>query len=313
MTRGHVLAAVLSLSMLVEPAASATFEQIVTAARQLAALHRYGEVIDLLSGLEGDVDDPESRYIVAAELGRAYFHLGRYPEAHQRFSRAVTIRPDRAETALYLEASAYLLGDLDQALMILRAILASGARDLYLAVTLPGERQFLAEDSVWATLEARRVSMDLDLDRGSVFGISLGDPRSKVAARVGASPSTADGAALTAEAGPHVVWGFAFDDRDCLHEVVVHVENLVKYTPYRHGIGARDWRTSPAQLIAALGPTSVAADGNDQVVVMSWKREDFTISAAFGHPRPPRPPGLDPGVAMLQLIRLVRNPDAPDL
>jgi tetratricopeptide (TPR) repeat protein len=270
-------------------------------------------VIELLSELEGEEVDSESRYIVAAELGRAYFHLGRYAEAYTRFREAVTIHPDRAETALYLQACAYLVGDLEQALLIFRAVLESGARDLYLAVTLPGERRFLAEEQVWAILESHRVSMGLDLEHGRLLGLELGDPRSKVAATLGSSPSTAEGPSLTAEAGPHLVWGFSFDDRDRLREVVIHVENLVKYTPYRLGIGASDWRTSPAELTAALGATSTTGSDVDRILVMSWERGGFTISAAFGHPRPPRPPGLSPGAAMLRLIRLTRSPGAPGL
>jgi tetratricopeptide (TPR) repeat protein len=305
--RRRVLAAAAALAVVVTTCSAATFDQTITAARQLAARHRYGEVVELLAGLEGAVRAPEARYIVAAELGRAYFHLGRYSEAYQRFRQATMIHPDRAETALYLQASAYLVGDLDQALLIFREILASGARGLYLAVTLPGERRFLAEPRVWAALEAHRITMDLDLDRGTVLGLSLGDSRSKVAAALGSSPSTALGSALTAEAGPHLVWAFSFDDRERLREVLINVENVVKYTPYRLGFGASDWMTTPAELAALMGPTEVTSADADHVVVMSWQRPEVTVTAAFGQPRPPRPPAIAPGVAMLRLIRMVRN------
>ena len=291
----------------VAPAWSDSTDQTIAQAQRLAARHRYGEVIELLAGMESASNNPEVRYIVAAELGRAYFHLGMYPESHQRFRRAVSIHPDRAETALYLEATAYLLGDREQAFLILREVLKSGARDLYQAVTLPGERRFLGEPEVWELLDEFAVSMDLDLNRGTLLGVSLGDPRSKVAASVGSSPSTSEGPAIAAVAGPHLVWGFSFDEDDRLREVVVHVENLVKYTPYRLGIGASDWRTSPAELTAFMGPTSATSSDDDHVLVMTWSRSGFTVSAAFGHPRPPRPPGLSPGVAMLRLIRLVRD------
>lgn len=291
------------------PSAAASVDQTITAAQQLAGRHRYTDVIELLAGLDDAPVDPEVRYIIAAELGRAYFHLGRYPEAHEQFRQAVMIHPDRAETALYLQASAYLTGDREQALLILREILRSGARDLYLAVTLPGERRFLSEADVWSLFEANAVPINLDLTEGTVFGLALGDPRSKVAATLGSSPSTAEGSALTAQAGPHVVWGFAFDDRDRLCEVVIHVENLVKYTPYRLGIGASDWRTSPAEITALVGPTSGSFADDEHVLVMSWDRPGFTVSAAYGHPRPPRPPGLAAGVAMLKVIRIKRTPD----
>ena len=164
MVRGWLLGPALLLLMGVGSVAAATIDQTIRTAQELAGRHRYAEVIELLTEVEGSSKIPEIRYIVAAELGRAYFHLGRYSEAHQRFRQAVTIHPDRAETALYLEASAYLMGDLDQALLILREILRSDARDLYLAVTLPGERRFLAEPEVWAVLDAHRISMEIDLE-----------------------------------------------------------------------------------------------------------------------------------------------------
>jgi len=267
--------------------AAATVDQTIALAQRYAAQHRYPEVIELLSELEDTPDNPEIRYIVAAELGRACFHLGRYQEAHQRFRRAVSIHPDRVETALYLEASAYLMGDLAQALLILGEVIRSGARDLYLAVTLPGENRFLAETEVWEVLESNSVSMNLDLENGGAFGLSLGDSRATVSATLGSAPATTEGHALTAQAGPHLVWGFTFDDRDQLDEIVVHVENLVKYTPYRLGFGASDWRTSPAEMTALLGPTSLTSADDENVLVMSWERPGFTVSAAFGHPRPP--------------------------
>jgi len=145
----------------VAPAWSDSTDQTIAQAQRLAARHRYGEVIELLAGMESASNNPEVRYIVAAELGRAYFHLGMYPESHQRFRRAVSIHPDRAETALYLEATAYLLGDREQAFLILREVLKSGARDLYQAVTLPGERRFLGEPEVWELLDEPRTLDEL--------------------------------------------------------------------------------------------------------------------------------------------------------
>lgn len=310
MVRIGVLRPAILLLLWAGSVAAETVDKTITTAQRYAGQHRYTKVIELLSDLEDTSENPEVRYIVAAELGRAYFHLGKYREAHQRFRRAVSIHPDRAETALYLEASAYLMGDLEQALLILREIVKSGARDLYLAVTLPGERRFLAEAEVWEVLEAHRIPMNLDLDKGELLGLSLGDPRSKVAATLSSPSSTAGGPSLTAHAGPNLVWGFSFDDRDRLSEVVIHVENLVKYTPFSLGFGASDWRTNPAEITALLGPTTVTSADADHVLVMSWDRPGFTVSAAFGHPRSPRPPGLVPGVAMLRLIRLERRADS---
>ena len=128
------------------------FETALERSREAAAHHRYLEVIEILTPYNS-MDDPEARYITAAEIGRAYFHLGRYSEAHSAFQEAVRLRPQRAETALYLEATSYLLGDRDQAFAIFRAVLSSGARDLYLALTLPGERRFAAEPEVQSIIE----------------------------------------------------------------------------------------------------------------------------------------------------------------
>jgi len=282
-------------------------DEVIRQAQQLAGRHRFQEVVELLTPLEGTTENREVEYIVAAELGRALFHLGWYREAHERFRRAVAMHPEHVETALYLQATAYLLGDHEQAWLIFREILDSGARDLYLAVTLPGERRFLSDPEAWALIEQYAVPIELDLETGSVFGVSLGQPKREVEAALAASSGPHGGKALTAQAGPHLVWGFAFDDEDELSEVVLQVENLVKYTPYRLGFGASDWRASPAELGALLGPPTATSTDSNHVLVMSWTRPDFTVSAAFGHPRPPRPPCLADGVAMLRVIRIRRH------
>ena len=111
------------------------FASALERAREAGISHRYAEVIEILTPFNA-VEDSETRYITAAEIGRAFYHLGRYREAHRAFREAVRLHPERAETAIYLEATSYLVGDTVQAYTILREILRSGARDLYLAVTL---------------------------------------------------------------------------------------------------------------------------------------------------------------------------------
>jgi len=282
-------------------------DELIRQAQELGGHHRFQEAVELLLPLEDTIPDREVQYIVAAELGRSFFHLGRYNEAHERFRRAVSMHPEHVETALYLQATAYLLGDRDQALLIFREILKSGAHDLYLAVTLPGERKFLSDPEVWALVEQYAVPIGLDLETGSVFEVSLGQSRQEVETAFGANSGSSGGRALTAQAGPHLVWGFAFDDDGGLSEVVLQVENLVKYTPYRLGFGGSDWRASPAELGALLGPPTATSTDSDHVLVMSWTRPEFTIAAAFGHPRPPRPPSIADGVAMLRMIRIRRH------
>jgi hypothetical protein len=279
-------------------------DQVVLHAQQLAAEHRYQEAVALLEPLESTAENTNLQYIVSAELGRSLFHLGRYQEAHARFQRAVSIEPRQVETALYLQATAYLLGEKEQAWLILREILKSGAKDLYLAVSLPGERKFLTDPDAWALIEEFAVPIGLDLETGSAFGLALGASRPEVAAALGVGTDSAEGKALTAHAGPHMVWGFAFDGSNRLVEIVLQVENLIKYTPYRLGFGGSDWRASPAELGAILGPPTASSTDAENVLVMSWTRSDFTVSAAFGHPRQPRPPGIAEGVAMLKMIRV---------
>jgi tetratricopeptide (TPR) repeat protein len=284
-------------------------DRIVVQAQELATNHRYQEALDLLAPLENAIEDTNLQYIVSAELGRSYFHLGQYREAHARFQRAVKLQPQHVETALYLQATAYLLGDRDQAFLIFEEILKSGAKDLYLAVSLPGERRFLADPEAWSLIEKYAVPIDLDLETGSVMGLTMGQSRTEVVSVLQTSSGAGDGAALTAQAGPYLVWGFAFDDADELAEVVLQVENLVKYTPYRLGFSESGWRASPAELGAIMGAPTATSTDTENLLVMSWTRSTFTVTAAFGLPRPPGPPGIADGVAMLRLIRISR-PDA---
>jgi tetratricopeptide (TPR) repeat protein len=279
-------------------------------AQELARMHRYQEVLDLLQPLEDIADNREFEYVVAAELGRAWFHLGQYRPAYDRFRRAAALRPDRLETALYLEATAYLLGDREQAMMVLREVLRSGAKDLYVAVTLPGERLFLADPEVWRVIDEFAVPMEINLENASVLGVSLGQPRVDVEAALGAGAGS--GRVLTAEAGPHLIWGFAFSEDGTLGEVTVHIENVVKYTPYRPALDGLDWfNASPAHLTAILGPPTDTSSDADQVLVMTWRLPQLVLTAAFGHPRSPRPPSITDGVAMLRTVR-IRRPEAID-
>ena len=83
--------------------AAGEFEITLAKARDAARHHRYLDVVELLTPYNS-VDDPEVRYITAAEIGRAYFHLGHYHESYRAFRQAVRLRPDRVETALYLRS-----------------------------------------------------------------------------------------------------------------------------------------------------------------------------------------------------------------
>jgi tetratricopeptide (TPR) repeat protein len=303
--------------MVVSTAASAEaqlvdFDSTVATVQQLVLNHRYREVLDLLEPLEEQTENRETRYIIAAELGRAYFHLGEYPEAHLHLRHAVTIHPERIETALYLEATSYLLGDRAQALEILRALLRSDARDLYLAVTLPGERQFLADPEVWQLLEEHAIDVEIDIARGRIGSVALGEDRRTVARALGA-PDDASQGSLTARAGPRPIWWYGFSEADQLTEVVLYNENMAKYSRYRLRIGNLGWRATPAALTAALGPADSLNAGDG--ITMGWRLPELTLEVAFGHPRAPRPPLVGEHVAMMLLVRVVRpgqgaNPDS---
>jgi tetratricopeptide (TPR) repeat protein len=271
---------------------------------ELARSHRYEEVIDRLAPIEGLSERPEVRYMVAAELGRAMFHLGRYPEAHQRFRQAVLIHPERIETALYLQATAYLLGERDQAFAILRELLRGGARDLYLAVTLPGERLFLADPEVWAAIDEFAVPVAVDLELGGLLGVTLGDDRGQVESALGAGGAGNTGKVLTAQAGPHLIWAFSFSDADRLTEATLYTENLVKYTPYRPRFGEVDWQSPPSAVIAALGPPDDTSTDDARNLVMIWHMQSLELTMIFGHARPPAPPVLPEGAAMLRMMRV---------
>ncbi|MFV2072604.1 MAG: tol-pal system YbgF family protein [Thermoanaerobaculales bacterium] len=289
-------------------AAAEDFDAALERARESARRHRYTDVVEILTPFNV-TGDPEIRYITAAEIGRAYFHLGRYQPAHQAFREAAKIHPERVETALYLEATSYLLGHREQAFMILREILRSGARDLYLAVTLPGERKFLADPEVRALIDEFAVVLDVDLERGAMLGITLGDTRERVVEKLEAKSSDPTARGLTASAGPYPIWAFIFDATNRLEEILLYPENLVKYTPYQLHIGGElDWRVTPAKANAVLGAPVRTAAETELGIAITWDIADLELTLDFGQPRTPRPPGIADGTAMLRALRLRRKP-----
>lgn len=289
-------------------AAAEDFDAALERARESARRHRYTEVVEILTPFNL-TDDPEIRYVTAAEIGRAYFHLGRYQPAHRAFREAAQIHPERIETALYLEATSYLLGQREQAFMILREILRSGARDLYLAVTLPGERRFLADPEVTALIDEFAVALEVDLDRGALLGIALGDTRERVVEILAAKSSDPTARSLTASAGPFPIWAFNFDTANRLEEILLYPENLVRYTPYRLDLGGElDWRVTPATANAVLGAPVRTATETELGIAITWDIADLELTLDFGQPRPPRPPGIAEGTAMLRALRLRRKP-----
>lgn len=302
-----------ALAVLVAVGAGQTgdFESALESARDAADRHYYQRVIDILTPYNS-LDDPEAEYVVAAEIGRANFHLGRYDIAYQAFRTAVRIHPDRAETAIFLEASSYLVGNTEQAFAIFRALLAGGAHDLYLAVTLPGATRFLAEPDVAELLQEYSVPLAVDISQGSVEGVEFGDTRGEVAEAMAAPMGDDSSSSLTAQAGPAVIWEYIFDDAQRLVEMVFQVEHLDLYTPYRLEIGDSDeLQTTPAALIAALGSPTLTEARDDGDVAMEWQFENHRVVATFGPPRI-RLATTPIGAATLRTLRLRAATPLPD-
>lgn len=287
-----------------------SFESALTRARELAETHRYTEVIETLSPFAGAAD-PEVRYTTTAEIGRAWYHLGAYLPANRALREAVAIHPDRVETALYLLATSHLIGDTEQTLLVLGALLESGARDLYLAVTLAGKQRFLADPQVLQVLDEHAVPLEVEVEAGSVMEVALGEPREEALAALGVASDPRTGRSLTAEAGPALVWAFLFDHEDRLFEVVLEVQNLVEYTPYRPQFsGGVDWQASPAVAISAWGPPVSSVPTGGDSVVMSWSFGRHLMAIEFAPPGALVPPDRPAGASMMRLVRLRAHPDA---
>ena len=309
-----ILTGMLTLLLAILPSGRLTandFESALEHAREAGLSHRYDEVIELLTPYNAD-DNPETRYITAAEIGRAYFHLGRYGEAHRAFREAVRLHPERVETAIYLEATSYLMGNSEQAYAILREILKSGAFDLYLAVTLPGERRFLADPQVHQIIEEFSVDLEIDVEQARILGVGLGENRSDAVDKLFAKSSDPEAPALTASAGPALIWAFVFGAEQQLEEILLQAENLYRYTPYRLKFDEKnDWSLTPAAAIASWGPPSQTAVSQEGGIAISWDYPDHRLTLDFGRPRPPRPLGLTEGAAMLRTVQFKQHSSDP--
>lgn len=287
-------------------------ESALQRARDAAARQQYADVIEILTPFNS-IDEPEWRYVSAAEIGRAYFHLARYQEAYNAFREAVSLHPERVESAIYLQATSFLVGDRQQALLIFEEILKGGARDLYMPVTLSGERTFLADPEVRAILARYSIPLDVDIDRASVLGVALGDSRNLVETELETETSDHSTAALTASAGPVFLWAFVFDHNQELSEIVLQADNLYRYTPYRVQLGdGVDWPVTPAMVLAAWGPPSKTIDTPDRGLAMTWDRPHHRLTLEFASPREPRPAGITEGGAMLRSVTLSAVPESSD-
>ncbi len=283
--------------------------QDLARAREAAAAHRYQEALDILEpAAEDETLDPGTRFEVLAEVGRARFHLGRYKGAYNAFAAAMKLQPGSVEAALYFEASAWLTGRHREALGVFEALLTSGARDLYLAVTLPGEKQFLSDPEVWEVLQRHERPLAVDLKAGVALGAKLGQKKDVVLAVLPGSPPDS-GRELAVRVGPHVLWALRFGSDDRLEEVLVDAENLLRYTPYRlHFASGLDWRMTSETARKILGDPVRESTLDDGSRVLTWTHEGVQSSLEFGPPRDPRPVVMPEGTWMLRFFRMVRTP-----
>jgi len=277
-------------------------------ASALARDHRYDTVVELLEPLGAVAKlNTAQRFELHGELGRALFHLGRYPEAYRNLQAALKIQPRRMEIGVYLEAAAWATGRREEALQIFDAILASGARDLYLPVTLPGERSFLANAEVWEILARHRRPLPVDLEAGSLGGVALGDSRSHVVEVFHLPASLGREPVIRARAGPEVLWFLHFDPADRLDDIVVDVQHVLRYTPYDlRSASGLDWKSTPAQAMVELGPPAATTSGPDGTLILDWHFPKAMASLEFGKPPQPLPPSLKGQAATLLRMRLHR-------
>ena len=285
-----------------EDTPSATPEERLEQARSLAATYRYSEASALLEPLIQDDLSDETSWEIAAEAGRAAFHQGRYQKAHKLFRRVVQARPIVVEPALYLEATSYVLGDHRQAFEIFEAVLQSQAQDLYLAVTLPGEKRFLAEPEVQRLLQLYAQKLVIRPESATLQGLRLGQDRAQIAHRYGVEASSG-GPSLVARAGPMTTWILSFDTQDQLVEVVLNVDHLRRYTPFSLDISdGITWNSTPLDCMGSLGPPHGTSTTDDGTLILTWDYPEAALDLVFS-----RPNAADQAAAVLEIIRMYRR------
>lgn len=278
-------------------------------ARQALEAKNSTEALRILEPhLGGDLNNPVD-WEITAEAGRAAFEAGKLEQARTLLRQAVSARPSVPETAVYLEAASYLLGDRRQALMIFEALLKSGAPDLYLAVSLPGEVRFLTDPDVRALLKKYAKPLDIRPDRGELLGLHLGQARAEITAALKIPPS--EDRVLMARAGPELILLFSFDELGMLDEAVLHADHLQRYTAYKlelhppgptTGSTSLGWDTHPENAIEVLGPPEAQSREVDGALKIRWSWPDSLLELIFEGV-----PGSDFSKGHLQLIRLTRK------
>jgi len=294
----------LSATVLAAQSPGATPEEALATARELAEVHRYRDALLILEPLVTDDLRNEISWEITAEAGRAAFHQGQYRKADTLFRRVVQARPIVVEPALYLEATSYLLGDHRPAFSIFEAILRSGARDLYLAVTLPGEKRFLAEGEVQDLLKKYAVPLKVQPASATIQGVRLGQQRTEISSGLGVPAAPTKTSTLVARAGPLLTWIFSFDDDDLLTQIVLDADHLHRYTPYTLDLaGGISWTSTPLSCIQLLGQANTTSTTDDDALIMTWVFPKTYLDLVFS-----RPASSAEEVATLEMIRMYRRP-----
>ncbi len=253
-------------------AQSADLTTVLEAARNAAREQRYQRVVELLQPHTEPLPAEErARFSIAAQLGRAHFHLAEYASAHRWIRVAASVQPQNIEVGIYRQASAYLSGHHDEAFAVFEQILRSGAQDLWLPMTLSGEDAFRTEPRVQALLEQYTRTLPIDLGTGALAGARLGQPRSDVVAAFGAV-DVEEGRFVSARSGPIVLWSLEFDAHDQLIGIIVNVTGMILYSPLRPAFGGQlDWRAQPHDATAVLGPPIESHNPTGSLQTLTWQ------------------------------------------
>jgi len=285
-----------------EEAPPATPEETLERARSLAADNRFSEALATLEPLIRDDLSDEISWEIAAEAGRAAFHQGKYRRADEILRRVVQARPVVVEPVLYLEATSYVLGDHRQAFSIFEAVLQSRAQDLYLAVTLAGEKRFLAEPEVQELLQRYAQPLVIRPELATVHGVRLGQGRQQIAQRQGIE-SSGGGSSLIVHAGPLMTWILSFDNQELLEEVVLDAGHLNRYTPFTLDLSEGvSWTSTPIVCIGSLGTPQRTSATDDGALILTWDYPESSLDLVFS-----RPDADDEGAAILEMIRMYRR------
>ena len=280
--------------------------EILERARSLTASHRPSDALALLEPLCGGNLDEPVMWEINAEAARAAFHCGRYTRAYELLEPVVRARPQIVETALYFEATSYVLGNHAQAFSLFEAIVSSGAEDLYLAVTLPGERAFLKEQEVRRILSENARPLIIRPEQGTVQALRLGASRAEVAAALGLE-ETPDESTLTARTGPLLTWILSFGSSGELRDIALNARHLDRYTPFRLDLSDDlTWDSAPGRFIENLGTPSSSAYPDERSLLLTWRYPGTVFELLFS-----RPAGDLDRSARLELIRLRLPQTAP--